>query len=181
MTNRITTTLLALTLTTAIGACKSDSGSAGDTAVQGNTAAAVAPAAGASATATPAPASTGAFVDPNAASEAELVALGMPPQAAQLLVAGRPYNDMVAVDNKLKAQVADSAARKKLYAQLWKPIDINKASDAEILLIPGVGRRMLHEFKEYRPWKNSAHFQREIGKYVDQNEVARLERYVAFP
>jgi hypothetical protein len=37
---------------------------------------------------------------------------------------------------------------------------------------------MLHEFKEYRPYKAIEQFRREIGKYVDKREVARLERYV---
>ena len=58
------------------------------------------------------------------------------------------------------------------------PININTATDAQILAIPGVGPRMLREFKEYRPWTSLEQFRREIGKYVDKNEVARLERYV---
>ena len=37
---------------------------------------------------------------------------------------------------------------------------------------------MLGEFKEYRPYKAMQQFRREIGKYVDDKEVARLERYV---
>jgi hypothetical protein len=37
---------------------------------------------------------------------------------------------------------------------------------------------MQHEFEEYRPYRAMEQFRREIGKYVDQAEVARLERYV---
>ena len=37
---------------------------------------------------------------------------------------------------------------------------------------------MVHEFKEYRPWKSMAQFHKEIGKYVDEKEVRRLARYV---
>ena len=37
---------------------------------------------------------------------------------------------------------------------------------------------MLGEFKEYRPYKSIEQFRREIGKYVDKKELARLERYV---
>ena len=48
----------------------------------------------------------------------------------------------------------------------------------EIELIPGVGGRMRHEFEEYRPYTSIEQFRREIGKYVDDDEVARLERYV---
>ena len=58
------------------------------------------------------------------------------------------------------------------------PVNINTATDAQILAIPGVGPRMLKEFKEYRPWTSMAQFRREIGKYVDKAEVARLEQYI---
>jgi hypothetical protein len=37
---------------------------------------------------------------------------------------------------------------------------------------------MRHEFEEYRPYSDIARFRREIGKYVDNAEVARLEQYV---
>ena len=40
---------------------------------------------------------------------------------------------------------------------------------------------MLHEFKEYRPYKNLEQFRKEIGKYVNEKEVARLERYLMLP
>jgi len=58
------------------------------------------------------------------------------------------------------------------------PMDLNTASDSALMTIPGLGRRMLGEFKEYRPYPNIEKFRREIGKYVNEKEVARLERYV---
>ena len=58
------------------------------------------------------------------------------------------------------------------------PMDLNTASDSALMTIPGLGRRMLGEFKEYRPYPNIEKFRREIGKYVSAKEVARLERYV---
>ena len=61
---------------------------------------------------------------------------------------------------------------------MFIPIDINKATPQEIELIPGVGPKMRHEFEEYRPWTSIGQFRREIGKYVDSTEVARLERYI---
>ena len=33
-----------------------------------------------------------------------------------------------------------------------------------------MGQRMLHEFKEYRPYKSMEQFRREIGKYVDDRK-----------
>ena len=120
---------------------------------------------------------TGAMLDPNGATKEQLVAVpGMTAAAADALIAGRPYPDMVAVDKALASLGAD--ARKTVYAKVWKPIDLNSAKGEEILLIPGVGPRMRHEFEEYRPYKNIEQFRREIGKYVDKTEVARLEQYV---
>ena len=58
------------------------------------------------------------------------------------------------------------------------PIDLNTASDSAILSIPGAGPRVLREFKEYRPYPNIEKFRREMGKYWNEKEVARLERYV---
>ena len=136
--------------------------------------------------AAPAAASTGAagasttsstMLDPNSATKEQLVAVpGMTAAAADALIAGRPYQDMVAVDKALSSLGAD--ARKTVYTKLWKPIDLNTAKGEEILLIPGVGKRMQHEFEEYRPYKSMETFRREIGKYVDKAEVARLEQYV---
>ena len=122
---------------------------------------------------------SGAMLDPNTATKEQLAAVpGMTAAAADALVAGRPYQDMVAVDQALAKSIASADARKQVYAKLWKPIDLNTASKEEILLIPGVGNRMQHEFEEYRPYRNIEQFRREIGKYVDEEEVARLERYV---
>jgi DNA uptake protein ComE-like DNA-binding protein len=137
------------------------------------------PAATPAAATTGADASAGAPLDPNSATREQLVAVsGMTPAAADALIAGRPYGDMLAVDKALSSSL-DAGARKTVYATLFKPIDINKASKAEIVLIPGVGDKMAHEFDEYRPWKSTEQFDREIGKYVDKAEVARLKRYVS--
>ncbi len=122
-------------------------------------------------------ATDGGMLDPNSATREQLSSLpGMNAAAADALIAGRPYADMTAVAKALGSRVTD---RKALYARLWKPIDLNTASKDEMKLIPGVGDRMAHEFEEYRPWKSAEQFRREIGKYVDKTEVARLEQYVA--
>ncbi len=118
------------------------------------------------------------LVDPNSGSKDQLIAIpGMTAAAADAITAGRPYADMTMVDKAL-APHADAATRARIYAVLWKPIFLNTAKKEEILLIPGVGERMLHEFEEYRPYKSVADFDRNIGKYVDKAELARLRTYV---
>jgi DNA uptake protein ComE-like DNA-binding protein len=124
-------------------------------------------------------AAQGGLLDPNTATREQLLGVpGVAGHVADAIIAGRPYADMRDVNKVLLTHAPDSVARKGIYAKVWKPIDLNTATDEEILLIPGVGRRMLHEFKEYRPYKDIERFRREIGKYVDKTEVARLEQYV---
>lgn len=89
----------------------------------------------------------------------------------------RPYDGMARFRREM-AKYVDDAEVERLASYVFVPIDLNTATDEEILAIPGVGDRMLHEFKEYRPYTSMEQFRREIGKYVDEAEVARLERYV---
>jgi DNA uptake protein ComE-like DNA-binding protein len=90
----------------------------------------------------------------------------------------RPYKALAQFHREIDKYV-DDAELARLEQYVFVPIDLNTASDADILTIPGIGQRMLHEFKEYRPYKAIEQFRREIGKYVSKAEVARLERYVA--
>ena len=92
----------------------------------------------------------------------------------------RPWKAWVQFDKEIGKYVnAQEVARLAQYGFI--PLNLNTASDADLLTIPGVGQRMLREFKEYRPWKTREQFNREIGKYVDQKEVARLARFVVIP
>lgn len=124
-------------------------------------------------------AASAALVDPNTATEQQLAALpGLDASKAGAVVAGRPYATPTALDAVLAAQGLTSAQRTVVYGKSFVRIDLNTAADADMMLIPGLGPKMLHEFKEYRPYKAIAQFRREIGKYVDEKEVARLESYV---
>jgi DNA uptake protein ComE-like DNA-binding protein len=128
--------------------------------------------------ATGTPATSSGLVSPNAATREQLLAIaGIDAPLADAIVAGRPYSNNLAVDKVLATRLTPDL-RKAVYAHLWVPMDLNKASGEEILLIPGVGARMRHEFEEYRPYADIARFRREVGKYVDNAEVARLEQYV---
>lgn len=92
----------------------------------------------------------------------------------------RPYEAMARFRREMKKYVDDKEVA-RLEQYVFVPINLNTASDEDIQTIPGVGPRMLREFKEYRPYDSIEKFRREIGKYVDSTEVARLERYVSIP
>jgi DNA uptake protein ComE-like DNA-binding protein len=121
------------------------------------------------------------FVDPNRASEAELAALpGMNATLAKAVVAGRPHLSMLAVDSLL-GKTLSREQRTALYEKLWLHVNLNKTTREEILLIPRSGPRVVREFQEYAPYKGLPVFRREMGKYWDATEVARLESYVFVP
>ena len=125
------------------------------------------------------PAPPAPILNPNTASQQDLLALpNMTAAIAKTLVDRRPYKTMLEVNAQLSPLLSKEQLS-QLYARLFLPIDLNKATRDEILLVPGVGPRMAHEFEEYRPYTSIEQFRKEIGKYVSREEVARLERYVA--
>ena len=121
-------------------------------------------------------------VDANTIAEADLAKLpGMTPASAKTVVGKRPFLSVTALDQALTAAGLTREQITALYGRIFIHVNLNTASKDEILLIPGVGQRMLHEFEEYRPYAALAVFHREIDKYVDDNELARLEQYVFVP
>lgn len=120
-------------------------------------------------------------LNPNLASRDELAALPhMTDALAGQILDGRPFLSMVDLHAVL-SKTLSAEQTTELYAKLFIPLNLNAASRDEILLVPGVGNRMAHEFEEYRPYRAMAQFRREIGKYVDDAEVARLEQFVFVP
>ncbi len=89
----------------------------------------------------------------------------------------RPYPSFAKFDKEISKYVPDAEVQ-RLKQYVFIPINLNTATDEQIMTIPGMGPRMLHEFKEYRPYQNKQKFEKEIGKYVNANEVARLWRFV---
>jgi len=122
------------------------------------------------------------LTDPNVAPREILLSLPhLSDAVADALVAARPFPGALALDAFLGEQGLTPEQRAELYAAAFVHVDLNQASSEEIQLIPGAGRRMAHEFDEYRPWKSWAQFDKEIGKYVDDAEVARLKSYCFIP
>jgi DNA uptake protein ComE-like DNA-binding protein len=114
----------------------------------------------------------------NSASREEIMLIpGMGNRMLREFLEYRPYAALAVFHREIDKYV-DDAELARLEQYVFVPLDLNKASDADLLTIPGLGNRMLREFKEYRPYDGIERFRREIGKYVSKEEVARLERYV---
>ncbi len=93
------------------------------------------------------------------------------------MVSIRPWKTFVQFDKEIGKYIGPQETA-RLARSCFIPVNLNTASDEDILSIPSTGRRMVREFKEYRPWKTKEQFEKEIGKYVGPKETARLWRYV---
>jgi DNA uptake protein ComE-like DNA-binding protein len=92
----------------------------------------------------------------------------------------RPWKSWAQFDKEISKYVGQPETD-RLKQYVFIPVNLNTATDEDILSIPGAGPRMVREFKEYRPWKTKGQFDKEIGKYVGAKETARLWRYVVIP
>lgn len=120
--------------------------------------------------------------DVNRVAEKELATYpNMTPAIANALVAKRPFLSIADLNAFLLGRGLTQAQANQFYAKAFVHINLNAATPAEILLVPGAGKRMVHEFDEYRPWRSYAQFSKEIGKYVGAAGAARLAQYTFIP
>jgi radical SAM superfamily enzyme with C-terminal helix-hairpin-helix motif len=146
------TTLLAL----ALAACGGSSSGTGSTATSSQSVA----------TAAPAPATTAAPTTTAAESSATTAAESA--TSAPAATASQP--------EATSAPAATDAA-----ATISK-LNLNDVTEDQLLsTIPGFSNRMVREFFEYRPYISILQFRKEIGKYVDEAQVAAYEQYVYVP
>ena len=122
------------------------------------------------------------LVDVNTVGEAELLkAPHMTPDIVKAIVAARPFAGILELNKLLLTHKLTPEQAAAFYGKAFVHINLNTATAEEIMLIPGAGKRMAHEFEEYRPWKSWAQFDKEIGKYVGAKETARLAQYGFIP
>jgi DNA uptake protein ComE-like DNA-binding protein len=122
------------------------------------------------------------LVDPNVAAESELQQLpNMTPAIVKGLIERRPFKTVIELNRYLLDQKLTPEQAREFYRKAFVPINLNTGTRDEFVLIPGVGSRMAAEFAEYRPWKTWAQFDKEIGKYVGQQETDRFKQYVFSP
>ncbi|MBU2033320.1 MAG: hypothetical protein KKE77_02670 [Alphaproteobacteria bacterium] len=120
----------------------------------------------------------GAVLDANAATAEQLAVLdGVSPGLAQAIITGQPYRSVADLNRTLLATL-DAEGAAMVRTRVFVPVNLNTATREEIELIPGMTDRMVGEFLEYRPYEDMAEFDREISKYVDEEEVARFRTYV---
>ncbi len=111
------------------------------------------------------------LVEPNVAADSVLVALPhMTPALAQSLKDAKPILSVVALDSILASKSVTKAQRAELLGRMFVHVDVNRGTDAEFLLIPGMDANKLKAIKAGRPHKSFAN-----------PEVARIEQFVFIP
>jgi DNA uptake protein ComE-like DNA-binding protein len=135
--------------------------------------------------ATPAAAQVGkslGVMDANTAPEKDLLTMPhMTPAIVKGLLEKRPFASITDLNAYLLSQKLTQEQANEFYGKAFVHINLNTATPQEILLVPGAGKRMVHEFEEYRPWKTYAQFDKEIGKYVGAEKTAQLAQYTFIP
>jgi len=122
--------------------------------------------------------------DLNLLSEKDLAALpNITPAIAKAIVSKQPFATIVDFNTFVMSQGLTQAQATEIYERAFIHLNLNTATGPEILLVPRIGKNMVREFAEYRPWKTWAQFDKEIGKYVKNNpgELDRLKKYVFIP
>ena len=121
-------------------------------------------------------------VDANTASEKDLLTMPhMTPAIVKGMIEKRPFTSIRDLHGYLLSQKLTPEQTTAFYRRAFVHINLNTATPDEILLVPGAGKRMVHEFDEYRPWRNYAQFDKEIGKYVGAEQTAQLAQYTFIP
>ena len=122
------------------------------------------------------------LVEPNVAADTTLQKIpNLNAAAIEALKSAKPLLSIVTVDSILGAKGLTKAQRTDLYGKMFVHVDVNRGSDAELLLIPGMDAKKLAAVKAGRPWKTFAQFNTEVSKASSPAEAARIEQYVFIP
>lgn len=123
---------------------------------------------------------TAPLVDPNSATQEELAAVpGLSAEAVQAVLDKRPFE----TPSALHAAIGESIGEDNqfsVYSAMFIPVKLNSSSNDDFRLVPSTltARKLAHEFEEYRPYSSIDQFRREMSKYVSDEEVDFLTRYV---
>jgi DNA uptake protein ComE-like DNA-binding protein len=122
------------------------------------------------------------LVEPNVAADSSLLKLpGVNAAVLQALKDARPLLSIVTVDSLLASKGLSKTQRTDLYGKMFVHVDVNRASDAELMLIPGMDANKLRAIKAGRPWKTFTQFQTDFAKATTAAEAGRVEQYLFIP
>jgi hypothetical protein len=95
------------------------------------------------------------------------------------ILAGRPFASPTALHAIIASDLSEED-QQSIYSALFIKVGLNTGAEDDYKLIPSTlpPGKLAHEFEEYRPYESMDQFRREMAKYVSEEEVAYLSRYV---
>jgi hypothetical protein len=121
------------------------------------------------------------LVEPNIAADSQLQRLKLSEHAVHLIAEAKPILSVVTLDSLLNAAGMTPAQRKELYKSMFVHVDLNRGTDAELKLIPGMTDRALAAIKAGRPWTTFEAFDAAMAKSMKADDVANLDQYLFIP
>jgi hypothetical protein len=123
-----------------------------------------------------------ALLEPNVTHDSLMLRLPhLTPVLVTTLREARPILGPMPLDSILSAGGLSAKQRDDIYRLAFVHVDVNRGSDAELMLIPGMTREKVAAIKGGRPWKSFETFRAELDKSGGAEEAARLEQYLFIP
>jgi len=125
-------------------------------------------------------ATTPASTQPSAATSAAPDATAAPDASGAITAA--PATNTISAAPEATAAIAETSQPGATAATAAVKLNLNTVTEDKLMsTIPGFSARMVREFMEYRPYISIQQFRKEIGKYVDAEQVTTWEQYVYVP
>lgn len=122
------------------------------------------------------------LIEPNVATDSAMMSVpAVTAAVATALKDARPILSAASLDSLLGAHSISKAQRADIYKKMFVHVDVNRGSDAEFMLIPGMDAKRLAAIKAGRPWKTFDALGAAISKAMPAPEVARTEQYLFIP
>jgi hypothetical protein len=122
------------------------------------------------------------LLEPNVAADSQMLRLALiTPATVESLKGAIPILSITTLDSILGSKGLTRAQRTDLYGKMFIHVDLNRGTDAELLLIPGVDAPKLAAIKAGRPFKSFDQFATAMAKTANPAEVTRLEQYLFIP
>jgi hypothetical protein len=121
------------------------------------------------------------LVEPNIAADSQFQRLKLDAHAVHLIGEAKPILSIVKLDSILGAAGLNANQRKDLYKSMFVHVDLNRGTDAEFMLIPGMTAPTLAAIKSGRPWASFDAFNTAMAKTLNAAQVSSLEQYLFIP
>jgi DNA uptake protein ComE-like DNA-binding protein len=122
------------------------------------------------------------LIEPNVATDSAMAtAPHITAAIAATLKGARPILGPAPLDSILNANGVNKAQRAETYAKLFVHVDVNRGTDAELMLIPGADAKKVAAIKAGRPWADFTTFHAALTKATNAGEADRLEQYLFIP